>query len=792
MSLSQSHHSSQPEFQAIFMLDGEHLVDCFFCAVWDRKSYCTGKLFLTTNYLCFSASSASSSASSSSHSSSSSAGSSTQPSGAQSSADSVSVATSSLSSSPLVSGSHSTPSSTTALRLSSSSSRPSSAHFHTNTAAQHTNNKHLIVKLSSLTAVSRSHSTLLPSVEVKTKTNSWIFSMLFNAQKTCALLDKLWREALELSYECAEEYLQAAEKALRPSAPSAPAPAAASSRSGDLIGSYVPVHSPRDPTSASELPPDPSAEGRESSREGAESGQSAPPTATPGVDPSEITSGASTSEITSGTSTSEITSDTSTRSRAASVGTEDAEETKRKRSVVLSTGRMVLRARQAQYFQRRFRLPSTELPLNSSPSPAFYWTRDQYVEGLLFLSQNFLCFHALPSEFAISMVVSLGAIADIAKKRTAMGLANDGLSIVLREKRSIFFKMPDRDQRFDELRILWTNLMRCRQRLKDQLVSHGLPWTDVHESTLQCRASSDIWGALLREGRHFQPSYSTKEQQRQEQLWQRYVAINGSGPQMAKTADFKYVVQRGVPDRLRGRVWMFASGAYFKMLAEHDPSQHYHALLKNHAHDTSQAVMEIEKDVHRSFPEHPFYRSGEGIPALRRVLVAYSCRNTVVGYCQSMNIVTAVLLLYLSEEHAFWLLAAICEDLMPKYYSRAMVGSKVDQSVFEFLIAEKLPAVHQKLQDLYFPVALISQPWFLCLFIGFLPLEHTLRLLDCFFVEGQVSLYKAGLSMLRMFEREITTADRMENVFELWKDKKYRPEFLDLVIREYDKYAHVF
>jgi hypothetical protein len=50
----------------------------------------------------------------------------------------------------------------------------------------------------------------------------------------------------------------------------------------------------------------------------------------------------------------------------------------------------------------------------------------------------------------------------------------------------------------------------------------------------------------------------------------------------------------------------------------------------------------------------------------------------------------------------------------------------------------------------------------LCLFIGFLPLEHNVRLLDSFFVEGQTALYKAGLSMLKVEENAIVSADRME------------------------------
>jgi hypothetical protein len=119
---------------------------------------------------------------------------------------------------------------------------------------------------------------------------------------------------------------------------------------------------------------------------------------------------------------------------------------------------------------------------------------------------------------------------------------------------------------------------------------------------------------------------------------------------------------------------------------------------------------QIEKDLGRTFPNHPAMDAA-GRATLRRLLNAYSCHHPAVGYCQGMNFLGGLLLLFMPEEAAFWSLSVLVDDLLEGYFVETMAGAVLDQRVVRRLLQQHFPTVSQHADSLQVDVSLIASQW---------------------------------------------------------------------------------
>lgn len=109
---------------------------------------------------------------------------------------------------------------------------------------------------------------------------------------------------------------------------------------------------------------------------------------------------------------------------------------------------------------------------------------------------------------------------------------------------------------------------------------------------------------------------------------------------------------------------------------------YYDELLQAH-NDDPHIISQISMDINRTLTDNIFFRQGPGVHKLKQVLIAYSRRNSEVGYCQGMNMIAASLLLIMpTEEDTFWVLVSIVENILPKtYFEQSLLASRADQIV---------------------------------------------------------------------------------------------------------------
>lgn len=414
--------------------------------------------------------------------------------------------------------------------------------------------------------------------------------------------------------------------------------------------------------------------------------------------------------------------------------------------------------------------------------------------GKLFLTPHFLVFRDAFDQNSCVLILNISTIKRV-ERSPSMSYAF-ALLVTLYSGTQIliqFIGLRNRSEQFCE-------------KLKDML-KHNIPnakrLPDFIES---CYSNFLIEKNILRKkdiiapkaglGQHFkypgQPDI-TKEKAKL-RLWFEYFKENGENLAIIQNHTFQKLVRIGVPSRMRGEIWELCSGSMYLRFGH--PGE-YNRLLEDNKDKTSQAIDEIEKDLKRSLPEYSAYQTPEGIQRLRNVLTAYSWKNPDVGYCQAMNIVCAGLLIYMSEEQAFWCLSNLCDIYAPGYYSKTMYGTLLDQRVFEAFVEDRMPVLNDYIVEHDIQLSVVSLPWFLSLFYTSMPLEYAVRIMDIFFMNGPKTLFQVALAVLKVNGDDILQADDdgmfiaiMKHYFQTLHESAH-PDSPDLKYRQITKFQEL-
>mmetsp|Transcript_18991 Transcript_18991/g.54458 ORF Transcript_18991/g.54458 Transcript_18991/m.54458 type:complete len:347 (+) Transcript_18991:142-1182(+) len=215
----------------------------------------------------------------------------------------------------------------------------------------------------------------------------------------------------------------------------------------------------------------------------------------------------------------------------------------------------------------------------------------------------------------------------------------------------------------------------------------------------------------------------------------------------------KQKIRHGVPDCLRGFVWQKLAAS--RDLFSKHPEGLYQRLLRE-----PEAVCEgdISRDISRTFPKHLLFRerSGLGQDSLFDVLRAYSVFNPEVGYCQGMGFITGLLLMYMDEEDAFAMLAA----LLDKYQMAGLFRPGLpllDKYFYQFqrLLQAHMPRLHDHLRAENVDATMYASQWFMTVFTYNFPFEVMVRVWDIFLAEGIKIVFRVALAILTLQQDEL-------------------------------------
>eukprot|EP00027_Filamoeba_sp_ATCC50430_P000613 CAMPEP_0168544822 /NCGR_PEP_ID=MMETSP0413-20121227/2626_1 /TAXON_ID=136452 /ORGANISM="Filamoeba nolandi, Strain NC-AS-23-1" /LENGTH=678 /DNA_ID=CAMNT_0008574871 /DNA_START=489 /DNA_END=2525 /DNA_ORIENTATION=- len=209
--------------------------------------------------------------------------------------------------------------------------------------------------------------------------------------------------------------------------------------------------------------------------------------------------------------------------------------------------------------------------------------------------------------------------------------------------------------------------------------------------------------------------------------------------------------EKGIPARVRGQAWKLITKSTLEQFPLRKMTDYKELLLEECEHSA-----QITKDINRTFPKNILLMQKGGQDALFNVLKANAVYNKDIGYTQGMGFVTALLLMYMDEEDAFWVLVRLCSDYeLADLWRPGFPGLTKCVFIVEKLQEEYVPRLFNHIKKEGISTSLYLTQWFLTIFLYNLPFSVALRIWDTFLFEGFHFSYAVVIAIFKLFENEL-------------------------------------
>ena len=260
-----------------------------------------------------------------------------------------------------------------------------------------------------------------------------------------------------------------------------------------------------------------------------------------------------------------------------------------------------------------------------------------------------------------------------------------------------------------------------------------------------------------------------------------------------KDKKIKEYFYMGLPDNVRGKVWILCLGNRFSITKEYYEIQvknskeileKYKINKKNEntindintisneneikdisiIKDKEKSINIIDLDIERTFPYLGIFKGDSPMAEdLREILRVFVISRPDIGYIQGLSFIAGILLLNMDKFKAFIsLMNLILNPIMLPFYKMDNESIQQRLKLFKQVFYYNLPELCEHFDELGLLPENYFLSWNMTLFTRDVNLELAKRIWDVFMIEGIKAIYSAAIVFLSHFESKLINMDFVE------------------------------